>query len=102
MSRETRQRPACSRSYWPGTKRQFDKPFQSIFCDAGHQVFGLHSPLEIVELAQPYKGHIDVLLTDVVMAGLSGTELAQRVAASHSGIHIYARICLQKPFRLQL
>jgi CheY-like chemotaxis protein len=55
---------------------------------AGHQVFDSHSPLEIVELARRYKGHIDVLLTDVVMPGLRGTELAQQVTALHPGIHI--------------
>jgi two-component system, cell cycle sensor histidine kinase and response regulator CckA len=82
---------------------------------AGHQVFDYHSPLEIVELARHCKGHIVVLLTDVVRPGLRGTELARQVAALHPGIHIIYMIgyaagfldspipqdagFLQKPFR---
>ena len=54
----------------------------------GHIVLDSHASLEILEMARRHKGHIDVLLTDVVMPGLRGQELAQQVAELHPGIHV--------------
>ncbi len=47
-----------------------------------------HSSLEVLEMARRHKGHIDVLLTDVVMPGLRGPELARQVAELHPAVHI--------------
>ena len=55
---------------------------------AGHLVLDSHSSLEALEIARHYKGRIDILLTDVVMPGLRGTELAQQVAELHEGIRV--------------
>ncbi len=55
---------------------------------AGHVVLDSHSSLEALEIARHYKGRIDILLTDVVMPGLRGTELAQQVAELHDGIRV--------------
>jgi CheY-like chemotaxis protein len=55
---------------------------------AGHQVLDSHASLEALEIARRYKGPLDILLTDVVMPGLRGTELARQVAELHAGIHV--------------
>ncbi len=55
---------------------------------AGHIVLDSHASLEVLEMVRRHKGHIDVLLTDVVMPGLRGQELAQQVAELHPGIHV--------------
>ena len=81
----------------------------------GHTVLESHSPYDALEMARSHRGPIDVLLTDVVMPGLRGTELARQVEAMHPEIHViymsgYAQsfseaqipagaAFLQKPFR---
>jgi two-component system cell cycle sensor histidine kinase/response regulator CckA len=70
---------------------------------------------EALEMAQRHAGPIDVLLTDIVMPGLRGSELARRVSQVHPEIRVlymsgYAEdfqesqlpedsVFLQKPFR---
>jgi len=82
---------------------------------AGHVVLESHSPHDALELARSHSGGIDVLLTDVVMPGLRGTELARIVEELHPEVHViymsgYAQSLpeaqipqgaafLQKPFR---
>jgi two-component system cell cycle sensor histidine kinase/response regulator CckA len=81
----------------------------------GHIVLESHSPHDALELARSYNGGIDVLLTDIVMPGLRGTELARKVEELHPGVRTiymsgYAQglpeaqippgaAFLQKPFR---
>jgi CheY-like chemotaxis protein len=83
---------------------------------AGHRVLDSQSAHDALELARRHSGPIDVLLTDVVMPRLRGTELAHQVGQFHPGIHVmfisgYAQslpeaqlprgaVFLQKPFRL--
>ena len=82
---------------------------------AGHVVLESNGPHEAIELARSHSGGIDVLLTDVVMPGIRGTELAQQVREFRPNIHViyisgYAQSLpeaqippgadfLQKPFR---
>lgn len=82
---------------------------------AGHEVLDSHNSLEVLERARQQTGKVDVLLTDIVMPGIRGTELARAVAQLHLGIQViyvsgYAEglpeaqipsnaTCLQKPFR---
>ena len=82
---------------------------------SGYNVLEANSALVAVEIAQQHTGKIDVLLTDIVMPGLRGTDLSSRVAAIHPDIQIvymsgYAdgfgeaelpanATFLQKPFR---
>jgi CheY-like chemotaxis protein len=54
----------------------------------GHCVLELHSSLEALEAARTHSGRIDVLLTDIVMPGLRGTELARQVQGVHPGIQV--------------
>jgi PAS domain S-box-containing protein len=48
---------------------------------AGHTVIEAHGPDDAVAKAAAFEGHIDLLLTDVVMPGGSGRELADRLTA---------------------
>ena len=81
----------------------------------GYKVLEAQTSPEALEMAQGYSGTLDVLLTDIVMPGLRGTELARRVAKAHPEVQViymsgYAEgfqesplpensIFLQKPFR---
>ncbi len=83
---------------------------------AGHRILESQSAHDALELARSHSGPIDVLLTDVVMPGLRGTDLAHQVQVLRPDIHVifisgYAQSLpeaqipkgaafLQKPFRL--
>ena len=82
---------------------------------AGYAVLEAQNATEALEVAQKHPGKLDILLTDIVMPGLRGPELARRVTESHPEIQVvymsgYAEgfpeaqlppnsIFLQKPFR---
>jgi two-component system cell cycle sensor histidine kinase/response regulator CckA len=51
-------------------------------------VLDSHSSLEALEIARRYKEHLDVLVTDVVMPGIRGTDLRRRVSELHPGIRV--------------
>jgi two-component system, cell cycle sensor histidine kinase and response regulator CckA len=81
----------------------------------GYNVLEAESSLHAVEMAEQHRGPLDFLLTDIVMPGLRGPELARRVASAHPEVQIvymsgYAEglpeaqlpansTFLQKPFR---
>lgn len=85
---------------------------------SGYHVIESESSLEAMELARAHRGTIDVLLTDVVMPGLRGPELALRVRELHPETQVvymsgYAEgfsetelpansVFLQKPFRFSM
>ncbi len=50
-----------------------------ILSEKGYRVLSAESAAAAIELAEEYAGKIDVLLTDIVMPGDSGQELAQRL-----------------------
>jgi two-component system, cell cycle sensor histidine kinase and response regulator CckA len=82
---------------------------------SGYIVIDSESSIEALELARGRKGAIDILLTDVVMPGLRGPELARRLTQIHPETQVvymsgYAEgfseaelpanaVFLQKPFR---
>ncbi len=86
-----------------------------ILRTSGYKVLEAQSSTEALEMAQQHAGKLDVLLTDVVMPGLRGPELARRVAKAHPEVQVvymsgYAEgfsdaqlpansAFLQKPFR---
>jgi two-component system cell cycle sensor histidine kinase/response regulator CckA len=86
-----------------------------ILRTTGYKVLEAESSTEALEMAQQHSGKIDVLLTDIVMPGLRGPELARRVAKVHPEVQVvymsgYAEgfpeaqlpsnsTFLQKPFR---
>jgi two-component system, cell cycle sensor histidine kinase and response regulator CckA len=85
----------------------------------GYTVMEASDGINGMKAAETYDGKIDILITDVVMPGMSGRELAQRVAASrptikvlylsgytedaiiHEGVLDPGTAFLQKPFTLQ-
>lgn len=65
---------------------------------AGHYVLESQSAYDALELARSESRAIDVLLTDIVMPGLRGTELANRVQELRPDVHViyisgYAQAC---------
>jgi CheY-like chemotaxis protein len=82
---------------------------------SGYTVFEAQRAPEDLEIAQERPGRLDILLTDIGMPDLRGTELAQRIAEFQSKIQViymsgYAdefpggqlppsSVFLQKPFR---
>ena len=54
----------------------------------GYTVLACAHGAEAVELSQSHDGRIDLLLTDVVMPGLRGYEVAQKVVAGRPEIKI--------------
>ncbi len=54
----------------------------------GYQVLAASSAAEAIEVVRGHTGEIHLLLTDVVMPGLSGRELAEGLAELHPGIRV--------------
>jgi PAS domain S-box-containing protein len=55
---------------------------------AGYEVLQAADGAEAIALADRYEATIDLLMTDVVMPGLSGQELARRLAERRPGIRV--------------
>jgi CheY-like chemotaxis protein len=53
----------------------------------GYRVIAASTPAEALEASRA-EGAIDLLLTDVVMPGMSGTELAVKLAESRTGLKV--------------
>ena len=93
--------------------------FRTMLESLGYCVLAAGTPQECLSLAQSYKGHIDLLITDVVMPEMNGRELADTFIASHpstqclfmsgysaevisrNGILINGINFIEKPFTLQ-
>jgi two-component system cell cycle sensor histidine kinase/response regulator CckA len=54
-----------------------------ILCDSGYRVFQAGNGDEAIALATGFEERIDLLLTDVVMPGMSGPELATQLVLHH-------------------
>ena len=54
----------------------------------GYHVLPAGTPAEAIELAESYAGEIALLLTDVVMPGMNGRELYERMSSMRPGIHV--------------
>ena len=50
-----------------------------LLAQLGYRMLSARNGSEALHLAQEYAGRIDVLLSDVIMAGLPGPELAQQL-----------------------
>lgn len=50
---------------------------------AGYHVLEAAGPEEALAVAERFEGHINVLLTDIIMPSMNGQELAKRLSATH-------------------
>jgi two-component system cell cycle sensor histidine kinase/response regulator CckA len=60
----------------------------TVLREAGYEVLEAENGHEALTLADEFPGRISLLLTDVVMRGMSGVELAEQLIARHPGIPI--------------
>ena len=89
---------------------------REVLTGLGYKVLEYSNPYEAVALCEHYEGRIDLLLTDLVMPQMNGSELASRIrgtrpemrvlcvsgysmeAVVKRGIQLPGRIFLEKPF----
>lgn len=54
----------------------------------GYNVLDAADPAQALALAERYDGRIDLVLTDVVMPGMNGHQLAKRLISDHPGMRV--------------
>jgi two-component system cell cycle sensor histidine kinase/response regulator CckA len=88
----------------PTTSRQTEKPEPTILLvedeavvrqvtravleQAGYRVLECNGPEEALRVGSEHRGHIGLLLSDVVMPGMNGHELALRLQSLRPGLRI--------------
>jgi two-component system, cell cycle sensor histidine kinase and response regulator CckA len=60
----------------------------AILTSRGYTVLSARLPQEAQRIAETHQGKIDLLLTDVIMPGMSGAELAKRIGKRIPGIKV--------------
>jgi PAS domain S-box-containing protein len=61
---------------------------RAILASRGYTVLSARLPQEAERISETHRGKIDLLLTDVIMPGMSGAELSKRIAARIPGIKV--------------
>lgn len=56
--------------------------------ELGYNLLSAASAEEALSLAESYSGTIDLLLTDVLLPGISGSELAEKLLSSHPNLRV--------------
>jgi hypothetical protein len=69
-----------------------------IVAEAGYAVLVARNGADALSLAQPADQSIDLLLTDVVMPGLPGQELADQMRTSRPGLRVVFMSGFARPF----
>ena len=54
----------------------------------GYKVIEARDGADAIRLAAEFPGHIDLLVTDMVMPGMTGQELAVKLQRAHSGLGV--------------
>jgi|GEM_PF-2283080 len=54
----------------------------------GYRVLSSHKPWDAIEKAMKYNGHLDLLITDVIMPDLKGPDVYQKLAESYPHIRV--------------
>jgi len=60
----------------------------AMLADSGYKILQASSGDEALKICEEHKGEIHLLLSDVVMPGMSGKELADRIIEEHSGMKV--------------
>jgi two-component system cell cycle sensor histidine kinase/response regulator CckA len=61
---------------------------RSLLEEAGYQVIDARSGVDAIEVTARYSGPIHLLLTDVVMPGMNGPDLAERLSLTHPDMKV--------------
>jgi hypothetical protein len=61
---------------------------QTVLKEKGYEVLASKDPQEAEQSAAQFKGEIHLLLTDMVMPGISGRELATRISARRRDVRV--------------
>jgi len=61
---------------------------QFLSQELGYNLLSAGSAEEALDLAESYSGNIDLLLTDILLPGMSGSELAEKMLSSYPGVRI--------------
>ena len=61
---------------------------RAALAEKGYTVLGAASPEEAERLSNEHKGKIHLLLTDVILPGMSGRELATRLTPTHPKMRV--------------
>jgi two-component system, cell cycle sensor histidine kinase and response regulator CckA len=88
--------PDDTPSWSPGTglvllvedQAQVRRALERILEDAGYQVLAAEDGERALELARKRDGRIDLVVTDVIMPGISGIELTQRLFAMYPNVAV--------------
>ncbi|HTO22281.1 MAG TPA: response regulator, partial [Spirochaetia bacterium] len=59
---------------------------QRALAQLGYTVLAAHSPAEALRAAEGHRGDLHLLLTDVVMPGMNGRQLVERVSQLRPGV----------------
>ena len=61
---------------------------KSALCQRGYNVLDAASGADAIHLLADHSGTIDMLVTDVLMPGMSGRELYEHLARRHPGLRV--------------
>lgn len=64
------------------------KMISIMLTDLGYTIFSTKSSAEAIKIAQSYNKKIDLLITDVIMPGMNGRQLADRIIGEYPDINI--------------
>jgi DNA-binding NtrC family response regulator len=54
--------------------------------DLGYTVLSINNPLSALRMVETYSGHIDLLITDVVLPEMTGRDLVKNLSAIKPGL----------------
>ena len=89
---ETEPRPAAARGQGETVLIAEDEESvlrltRSMLEKLGYKVLAASSPKEALQLADAFDGHIDLLLSDVIMPGMNGRDLATHMKDKYPDLH---------------